>query len=426
MRELHPAGAARPVRWSSRNSLFTSQFYSWLSYKTCQIQLNSKQILNMTNFVPHNQTLVLKGFRNQATQLDIQTLGKKITPYLIDVKLQKDKCPYDPNFGLMAFFNYRSPEQTIQAKLALGNEFRLLNMTGADVDISRVVVVERKDLTAKAYEPIFTLWVGNIHDATEDDIRRAFGRFGAFVPTAPGVKQVAMGTSGEKRFAFVNYAGYTSANAALRCCDDGEIAFGPAESVVARPRGSVLLVQQLLLILQNTPNNRISFSEAEAVVRETERTSRSSLDGWLDLLRRLPRYFIVDTAARTIRAGHSPLPAAGQPALTQPDQGQGGGSAATSLRLLPSTDTPPLRTTAAAAAAGGITVPPAVDSPRPSHAANAGPLCVLCHVKLVNTALQPCFHACFCTGCADEVLKFKLPCPMCRATVEGKQHIFLP
>jgi hypothetical protein len=286
------------------------------------------------------------------------------------------------------------------------------------MDLSRVVVVERLDLTPPVFELIFTLWVGNIHNATEDDIRRAFGRFGAFVPAASGINQVAIGTFGEKRYAFVNFAGYGSADAALRSCNDGGIAFGPAGSgpAEARPRGSVLLVQQLLLALRNTPGNQLRFSDAEAVVRETERTSRSRLDGWLDLLRRLPLHFVVDAAARIIR----------QPALIQPGQGQGGGPAPTSLRPRPPTATPPLLT-AAASAAGDTTATAAAGPPPPPLPATAtGPLCVVCLDAPIGAALQPCFHAGYCMRCAGDVLERALPCPICRAAVEGVQRIFLP
>ena len=44
----------------------------------------------------------------------------------------------------------------------------------------------------------------------------------------------------------------------------------------------------------------------------------------------------------------------------------------------------------------------------------------------VAAALRPCFHAGYCMRCADDVLARALPCPMCRATVEGVQRIFLP
>ena len=54
------------------------------------------------------------------------------------------------------------------------------------------------------------------------------------------------------------------------------------------------------------------------------------------------------------------------------------------------------------------------------------PLCVVCHDAPVAAALRPCFHAGYCTRCADDVLARALRCPMCRATVEGAQRIFLP
>ncbi len=65
--------------------------------------------------------------------------------------------------------------------------------------------------------------------------------------------------------------------------------------------------------------------------------------------------------------------------------------------------------------------------PRSSPAASsAGPLCVVCQDAPVAAALRPCFHAGFCLRCAGDVLARTLPCPMCRATVEGVQRIFLP
>ena len=53
-------------------------------------------------------------------------------------------------------------------------------------------------------------------------------------------------------------------------------------------------------------------------------------------------------------------------------------------------------------------------------------LCVVCQDAPVAAALRPCFHAGYCMWCAEEVLARSLPCPMCRATVEGVQRVFLP
>ncbi len=62
----------------------------------------------------------------------------------------------------------------------------------------------------------------------------------------------------------------------------------------------------------------------------------------------------------------------------------------------------------------------------PALGPHAAPLCVVCLDAPVSAALRPCFHAGYCARCADEVLARKLPCPMCRAAVEGAQRIFLP
>ena len=65
-------------------------------------------------------------------------------------------------------------------------------------------------------------------------------------------------------------------------------------------------------------------------------------------------------------------------------------------------------------------------SPAFNLQAATAPLCVVCQDAPVAAALRPCFHAGYCMRCADDVLARALPCPMCRATVEGAQRIFLP
>ena len=40
--------------------------------------------------------------------------------------------------------------------------------------------------------------------------------------------------------------------------------------------------------------------------------------------------------------------------------------------------------------------------------------CVICLSDPVNTIVKPCNHACICEQCANELLKSKTPCPICR------------
>ncbi len=175
------------------------------------------------------------------------------------------------------------------------------------MDLSRVVVIQRTDLAAQSSVPYFTLWIGNIYDATEDHIKRAFRRFGPFVPEASGLNQVVIRTSGDVPYAFVNFAGYEGANAAWDGCNDDQIVFGPpgSDPAIASPRANFLLVFNLLRTLEDTPSIRLSF--AEAIVRQIERDFKSCLDTWLEMLRRLPHLFVIDSSRSII------LAAAGNP-----------------------------------------------------------------------------------------------------------------
>jgi len=56
------------------------------------------------------------------------------------------------------------------------------------------------------------------------------------------------------------------------------------------------------------------------------------------------------------------------------------------------------------------------------------PICTICMSNDVDTALKPCFHACFCAPCADSLLAEGgglAACPMCRSSVVETQQLFL-
>ena len=52
--------------------------------------------------------------------------------------------------------------------------------------------------------------------------------------------------------------------------------------------------------------------------------------------------------------------------------------------------------------------------------------CVVCLSEPANTAVKPCFHACFCAPCAARVSsEGSFPtCPICRNRIMGTQRIF--
>lgn len=40
--------------------------------------------------------------------------------------------------------------------------------------------------------------------------------------------------------------------------------------------------------------------------------------------------------------------------------------------------------------------------------------CIICRENQIQTVNFPCMHACFCTNCASESLKYSNNCPQCR------------
>ena len=62
-----------------------------------------------------------------------------------------------------------------------------------------------------------------------------------------------------------------------------------------------------------------------------------------------------------------------------------------------------------------------------SATANTSGECVVCLSEPANTAIKPCFHACFCALCAAKVVSegASPTCPICRKGVTGTQRIFL-
>ena len=53
------------------------------------------------------------------------------------------------------------------------------------------------------------------------------------------------------------------------------------------------------------------------------------------------------------------------------------------------------------------------------------PLCSVCLVEHVDSALTPCFHTSFCATCAELVRSRGQGCPICRGRVRGVQRIYL-
>lgn len=78
--------------------------------------------------------------------------------------------------------------------------------------------------------------------------------------------------------------------------------------------------------------------------------------------------------------------------------------------------------------AAGLAAPPLEADDDPGDVMGWKPVCTICMTQDADTALKPCFHACFCGSCADALLAGGAGvalCPICRVYVLETQHVFL-
>jgi hypothetical protein len=375
----------------------------------------------MTNYVPRTQTLVLKGFKNGTSEERIVTFCKELTPYLVSYKVKKDIKPLNSKYKFMAFLNYSSEEQALLAKDKAISDIKLLKAKGHWMDISHVTVVLAIDLKTQACQQPFALWIGNIDGASDAALIQAFSQYGLLATDAV----VAKSTGAGQRYAFVNFSGYQGANAARQACDQGKIVVGAASlPVIACACASVALVDAVLASLRRSGPAALRFAEAARIADDVERTAKPTarMDGWLELLRRLPHLLAVDDVAETIALAQAPV--AVQPAgsvlraPSLPRKASAGRTSGPALLPFPIGPPPLGRATAAAgeAAAAGVAVTAGVAAAA-GVAAVAGVgvwECSVCfRAETGKAALVPCGHT-FCRGCCAGLFQMGT-CPKCRA-----------
>ena len=102
----------------------------------------------MTNFVPPNQTLVLKGFRNGTSKQEIGDLCKSLAPDSVDFNVQRDNKAVDSKYNYMAHLNYASEEQARLAEERIKSEIKTLKEKGDRLDLSHVIPVLATELNS--------------------------------------------------------------------------------------------------------------------------------------------------------------------------------------------------------------------------------------------------------------------------------------
>jgi hypothetical protein len=278
---------------------------------------------NMAHPIPIDQILLVKGIRRQDAEIDVVNLATRITPCPTYVKVKSDLYSAHPDFNQMAYIGFASSSQLPLAKTSLITAINQLRAEGENMNLSWVVVVKLTDLESHLHQSWFTLWVGNIHDANEEHIRRLFARFLANQPRSR--RDVVIHTSWTgKRYAFVNIMTYENARAALRWSSEHDITFGPDAPAPAdvRPRGRLQFVREVLIALRRSPDHLLSLADAERIAESLSVAGGPGLIRWM--LRGMSRHLAIDDATGAISPASPPEAHAEGPAAAAPAQAQDG------------------------------------------------------------------------------------------------------
>ena len=263
-------------------------------------------------------------------------LVKAATPSIISLKILIDAHPVDDDHARFAYLNYQTRSDALEGKAKLDAAIQSAKYSSGPLDASCMTTTLKTVNHKRPWSPLFSIWVGNIFDASKDEVRSKFTRFGLLASVNKhGAPPVTINGGGS---AIVNYVDFRAARAALAACAAGAVQFTPeGPPAIGRARGNVLLAQTALEALE-AGEPALSFDRIRRLAADIPAPERPP--DAAALLRACPALFAVDDAAMSVTAAQPPPP-------------------------------------------------PAAD----------GPECAICF-QAATTALLPCGHARFCAECA--------------------------
>ena len=196
------------------------------------------------NVLPHKHAP-----RGNPHAVAFQQFVERVDPRVVSFKVLIDTATDDS--ACFCYLNYDSEHHALAGRQLFDDAiFQALTHASHDVDASRMFTCMKADAPKRRWAPVFTIWAGNLFDATDDMVRVRFNDFGRMATMAthgmPPFKIMTQQPTGQ-RFALVNYTRFTDAKAALDACSMSAITFGAANPpVIARPRTNVVFVQRVL------------------------------------------------------------------------------------------------------------------------------------------------------------------------------------
>ena len=165
----------------------------------------------------------------------------------------------------------------------------------AAVDVSRMFACVKSEGPFHAWEPVFSVWVGNVCNVGLVQLVAFFSSFGPLsIPATYGSLPFKYVT-GKKSYAIVNYIRFADAMALLHACASRRVCFRPRHPVIARPRANIIFIQRVL----GAGRTLLTFEHALWLTKRME--DRAGFPGnAVMLLRSCPELFYVDEVSCTV------------------------------------------------------------------------------------------------------------------------------
>lgn len=166
---------------------------------------------------------------------------------------------------------------------------------GSTVDVSCMSACIKSEGPFHAWEPVFSVWLGNVWNVDLDRLVRFLSSFGPLsTPTTYGSLPLKY-VKGRNSYAIVNYIRYADAMALIAACASNRIRFHPRHTLVARPRANVIFIQRVL----GAGAAVLTFEHAVWLTKRME--DRAGFPGnAVLLLRSCPELFYVDEVSCTV------------------------------------------------------------------------------------------------------------------------------
>jgi hypothetical protein len=198
----------------------------------------------------------------------------------------------DTRYSCFAYLNYDTESDALAGKRLFETAIFDAITNGAPIDASRMTVCMKSDAPRRTWTPVFSVWVGNLFNASHQGVILMFNPFGRLATMKThGVPPLKITETQQQRSAIINFVHYADAQRALVACAAGGISFGSV-AAIARPRSNIQIVKRVAGILRARPDKTVTFEHVQSIA---ERMGGGERPGdCVTLLRACPNLFSVD------------------------------------------------------------------------------------------------------------------------------------